>query len=63
MKIRVERETYWELVVPEDDDNYTDDVTERLRVPGGWIYKCSDDQSKAMVFVPKRVPVSKRRSR
>jgi hypothetical protein len=42
--------TKWEVVsAPHDDD-----VTDRLVVPGGWIYRTSTygDRSVALVFVP-----------
>lgn len=38
----------WEDVIPSEDANDRDDVVDRLRVPGGWLYR----NGARMVFVP-----------
>jgi hypothetical protein len=38
----------WEVVEEESH-------TERLKVPGGWVYRIRDDSGSAVVFVPEPV--------
>jgi len=54
------KKSKWEVITDTHDDRSAfGTLTERLRVPGGWIYRTvhdgvNGDESVAMVFVPRK---------
>ncbi len=40
-------ETKWETVISRDFSDYGINVTDRLEVPGGWLYRCTLRTQKA----------------